>query len=96
ASERKPMYMASLGLSKTLLNGDGTLTMNVQDIFNTGGFKRKSINPTFITESEMKWSPRQFNISFTYRFRQGDKVDQPKKPRRDMENGMGEDDMPPM
>ncbi len=95
ASEREPMYMASLGLSKTVWNGNGTFTFNVQDLFNTGGFNRTQINPTFIRETTMKWNPRQVNLSFTYRFKQGDKVEQKRKPRNDRAE-MGDDEMPPM
>ena len=27
----------------------------------------------------MQWQPRQFSLSLTYRFKQGEKVDQPKR-----------------
>ena len=33
----------------------------------------------------MQWQPRQFSLSLTYRFKQGEKVDQPKR-KKDINN----------
>lgn len=44
----------------------------------------------------MQWQPRQFALSFTYRFKQGEKVEQPKKKKDINSNDQGGDDMPPM
>jgi len=50
----------------------------------------------FSRDSYMQWQPRQFALSFTYRFKQGEKIEQPKKKKDVNSNDQGGDDMPPM
>lgn len=92
SSERDPMYAINFGASRTIWKGDGTLAFNVQDIFNTRRMKRTAITNTYTQYSEMQWQPRQFNISLTYRFRQGDKIEQPKKKRDTNTRNTGSED----
>lgn len=95
--ERKPMYALNLGASKTLWKGDGTLSFNIQDIFDTRNRTVHSYNEDFDSKMYMQWMPRQFSLSLTYRFKQGEKVEQPKR-KKDInanEQGGG-DDIPPM
>lgn len=95
--ERKPMYALNLGASKTLWKGDGTLSFNIQDIFDTRNRTVHSYNEDFDSKMYMQWMPRQFSVSLTYRFKQGEKVQQPKR-KKDInanEQGGGED-IPPM
>jgi hypothetical protein len=45
----------------------------------------------------MQWQPRQFSISLSYRFKQGDKVDGPKRKKDINSNSAGDDEQgPPM
>ena len=75
----------NLGLSKTIWNGDGTISANLSDVFNTRGMKTYSFNSDYDRNSHMQWMPRQFTISLTYKFKQGEKVEI-KKPKKDINN----------
>jgi hypothetical protein len=39
----------------------------------------------------MQWQPRQFSVSLTYRFKQGEKVEQVKKKKDINSNATGDD-----
>jgi outer membrane receptor protein involved in Fe transport len=69
-NDRKPMWIANSGVSKDVLKGNGTIGLNVQDIFNS--FKRHIITQSndFYRDFEMQFRLRQVNLSFTYRFNQ--------------------------
>jgi outer membrane receptor protein involved in Fe transport len=63
------VFSANLAFSKDILKDQGTLSLNVSDVFNS----RKRMNETFLTGvvdsySEQQWRVRQINLSFTYRF----------------------------
>ncbi|HEY0041497.1 MAG TPA: outer membrane beta-barrel protein, partial [Flavisolibacter sp.] len=79
---------ANLAFSKDLLKEKATLSLNVQDVFNS----RKRITETHLEQlnsySEMQWRVRSVNLSFTYRFNK--KKDREKQPR-DNENGGNEE-----
>jgi len=91
SQDRKSMYALNLGASKTIWNGDGTITFNMQDIFNTRAMRSTNYLATGIRESYMQWQPRQFSISLTYRFKQGEKVEQPKRKKDINSNATGDD-----
>lgn len=65
---RKGILSVNLALSKDILKNNGTLSLNVSDVFNSR--KRKSIDytPTTVTESEFQWRERQLLLNFIYRF----------------------------
>ncbi len=94
--DRQSMYAINFGATRTILDGNGTLAFNIQDIFNTRARESTTNTPSYSQYSYMQWNPRQFSISFTYRFKQGEKVDQPKKKKDINANSNGGDDMPPM
>lgn len=97
SDKQDAMYALNLGASKTIWNGDGTFSFNIQDIFNTRGRTFYSYTPDYDRKSYMQWSPRQFSLTFTYRFKQGDKVEQPRKKKDINANEQGGDDQgPPM
>ena len=79
------MFMANMAFSKDILKGNGTLVLNVDDLFNSR--KRVSVTTTdsFVEKSEFQWRERQFRLSFTYRFNQ-------KKQRQRERNGNNGDD----
>ena len=77
---------ANLGFSKDLLKDKATLSLNVQDVFNS----RKRIFETYIpgvlnSYTELQWRKRQITLSFTYRFNK-QKNDREKQPKRE-DNG---------
>jgi outer membrane receptor for ferrienterochelin and colicins len=62
-------FGANLGFSKDFFKDKTTLTLNIQDVFNS----RKRIVDTYLpgtlnSYSEMQWRTRQVMLSFTYRF----------------------------
>lgn len=93
--DRKSIYAINFGASKTILKGDGTLAFNIQDIFNTRARSFTTTGENFTQYNYNQFQPRQFSVSFTYRFKQGEKIDQPKK-KVDINNNYsgGEDQVP--
>lgn len=89
--ETKNMYGLNMGLSKTIWKGNGTISANLQDALDTMGRNVVSYNSDYTRESFMKWRPRNFTISLTYRFKQGEKVEA-KKPKKDINNNYDGDD----
>lgn len=89
--DRKDMYALNLGASKTIWKGNGTLSFNVQDIFNTRAMRSTTYGENFTRESYMQWQPRQFAVSLTYRFKQGEKIEQPKRKKDVNSNATGDD-----
>ncbi|WKS94815.1 TonB-dependent receptor domain-containing protein [Riemerella columbina] len=90
--DRKAMYAVNFGTSKTIWNGDGTITFNVQDIFNTRNRTVYTFSETSTRESYMQWQPRQVSLSLTYRFKQGEKIEQPKRKKDNNSNYNGDDE----
>ncbi|TXF79189.1 TonB-dependent receptor domain-containing protein [Chryseobacterium sp.] len=96
SQQREPMYAVNLGASRTILDGNGTVSFNIQDIFNTRARENLTITPSYSQYSYMQWQPRQFSISLTYRFKQGEKVEQPKRKKDINSNATGDEDQVPM
>lgn len=94
--DRKDMYALNFGASKTIWKGDGTITFNIQDIFNTRGMEVFNYSSDYTRSSFMQWQPRQFSISLTYRFKQGEKIEQPKRKKDINSNTTGDDQQGPM
>ena len=59
---------ANLAFSKDVLKDKGTISLNVNDVFNSRKRIFDSNLPQAITHTEMQWRQRQINLSFTYRF----------------------------
>ncbi len=68
--ERLAYYMLNLGISKDILKGNGTLTLNIHDIFNTRKFRYNIDRPNLYSENEFRWSSRTVSLSFIYRLNQ--------------------------
>ena len=96
SSKSKAMYVLNFGANKTIWKGSGTLAFNIQDILGTRGREVTSFGNDFEKESLMRWNPRSFNLSLTYRFKQGEKIDQPKRKKDINSNASGDDDQGPM
>ncbi len=86
-SKRKGMAMVNLAFSKDILKGNGTLSFNVNDLFNSRKRISETTGATFFQESEFQWRERQWRLSFAYRFNQNKKRER----SRDSFNG-GDDD----
>lgn len=94
STDRNSLYVLNFGASRNILGGDGTLAFNIQDLLNTRAREFTFTGPDFSRYSINQNQPRQFSVSLTYRFKQGDKVDQPKKKKDVNSNFSGEDDSP--
>lgn len=94
--QREPMYAINLGASQTIWKGSGTITFNIQDIFNTRARENFVTAPTYSQYSYMQWQPRQMSISLSYRFKQGEKIEQPKRKKDINSNSNRDDDQGPM
>ncbi|MGC5743896.1 TonB-dependent receptor domain-containing protein [Chryseobacterium sp. NFX27] len=94
--DTQDMYALNLGASKTIWKGDGTISFNIQDIFNTRNREVYSFNSDYTRRNYMQWQPRQFSIALTYRFKQGEKIEQPKKKKDINANESGDDQQAPM
>ncbi|MBW7674078.1 TonB-dependent receptor domain-containing protein [Chryseobacterium chendengshani] len=93
---RNDMYALNLGASKTIWDGNGTVSFNIQDIFNTRSMRSVTNTAEFSRDSYMQWQPRQFAVSLTYRFKQGEKIEQPKKKKDVNSNATGDEQQAPM
>lgn len=80
-----PMLSVDMALSKDIINDNGTLALNVSDLFNTRKRGSFTATDTFTSDSEFQWRGRTINLSFTYRF------NQKKQRQRPERGGMGDD-----
>jgi len=85
----KSIQSLDIGISKDILKNNGTVSMNVRDVFNTRKWRSETITETFTTDSEFQWrrGPTAV-VSFTYRLNQ--KKQRPSRGRGGYEGG-GED-----
>ncbi|MGA9639213.1 TonB-dependent receptor domain-containing protein [Flavobacterium sp.] len=86
------MFIATISFSKDILKDKATISLNANDLFNSG--KRRFITyiPGVIDSySSLQFRQRQINLSFTYRFNK--KKGETEKGSRP-QNGEGESDFP--
>ena len=69
-TEFKGIFSMNLAFSKDIMNDNGTILLNIQDVFNSR--KRQSFTETdfFTSDSEFQWRVRSVRLSFVYRFNQ--------------------------
>lgn len=86
----KGIAAMNLAFSKDVLKDKGTVSFNVNDVFNS----RKRIQdlrlPTVNSYSEMQWRVRSVTLSFTYRFNKLKTDKDPKPKTQDQQEGGGE------
>jgi outer membrane receptor protein involved in Fe transport len=66
----KARYSLDTGFSFDMLKGNGTVSFNVKDVFNSRKRRNVSYGENFVSESERQWRSRYFRVSFTYRINQ--------------------------
>lgn len=94
-NERLEMYVANFGLSKNIWDNQGTLNLNVQDIFNSRRRRANTQGETFYREMNMQMMPRTVMLSLSYRFKNKDAQETKPKSRRQEQSGdFGGDDGP--
>jgi outer membrane receptor protein involved in Fe transport len=60
-------YSIDLALARDVLKGNGTLTLSVQDLFNTRKWRNIVVSDELYSESEFQWRARQVMLTFNYR-----------------------------
>lgn len=96
-NERLGLYVLSAGLSRNVFNNQGTINLNVQDVFNSRIRRIKTFGNDFYREAEIQMMPRMALLSFSYRFKNKFAEDkkQPQKPKRSQDQrDMGGDEGP--
>ena len=86
-SKRDGMFMTNLAFSKDILKGNGTISFNIDDLFNSRKRTSETFTDTFYQISEFQWRERQFRLSFAYRFKQKKKRER----QRNSDNGGDEE-----
>ena len=79
--ESKALWHIDPALSMDVLNGNGTLTLSVRDVFNTRRRRYITEGDNFYTEGDWQWRARQTTLTFSYRLNQ--------KKQREGRNGGG-------
>ena len=85
-TKRDGNFSVDLAFSKELFNDNASLTFNVRDLLDQGGWKTETFNQTFYNDSEYRWRQRSYTLNFTYRFNQ-----KKNQNRRQMSSGGYED-----
>jgi outer membrane receptor protein involved in Fe transport len=69
-SKSKGVISTNMAFSKDVFEGNGSISANVNDLFNTNLRQSDTFTDTYNSYSEFRWRQRSFNLSFTYRFNQ--------------------------
>ena len=72
---RKPQWFIDVAVSKDILKNNGTLTLNVSDMFNTRRHRSVTEGETFYSYNDSQWQARQVNLTFSYRLHQQKKLE---------------------
>lgn len=67
---RKALYYIDLSFAKEVFGGNGTLNLNIMDVFNSRISRYTTEGPNFFTEGESQFRRRQINLTLNYRIRQ--------------------------
>ncbi|WP_028375248.1 outer membrane beta-barrel family protein [Leeuwenhoekiella sp. MAR_2009_132] len=79
-SDTDGILSVDLAFSKDVFGDNGTVSMNVSDLFNGRKRNQFTTNDFFTRDSEFQWRQRQINLSFVYRFNQR-KNEKPSRPQ---------------
>ena len=80
-NKREARFSTNMAFSKDLFNEKASLSLSINDLFNTQRRNLESTTPTFYSDSYFRWRVRSYTLSFTYRFNQ--------KNKRSQRNGFG-------
>ena len=72
-NKNKGNAFMNLAFSKDFLKDKATITLNVNDLFNTRKRLTESSTETFYSDSQFQWRERTIQLAFTYRFNQNKK-----------------------
>lgn len=93
-SESKGIFSSNIALSKDLFSENGTVVLNVSDLFNSRKWRSTNYNPnrenpTSINYQESQWRVRQVSLNFTYRFNQKKNQVRERRSNEEFEGGEG-------
>lgn len=78
----------NLAFSKDILKDKGTLSLNINDVFNSRRRIFEANIPNFVNSSvNFQWMQRQINLAFTYRFNRNKSEKESGKRDMDMDSG---------
>ena len=72
-NRREGIFSSNMAFSKDLFNEKASITLNINDLFNTQRRNLESTTPTFYSDGYYRWRVRSYSLSFTYRFNQAKK-----------------------
>ena len=93
-SESKGIFSTNIALSKDLFSENGTVVLNVSDLFNSRKWRSTNYNPnrenpTSINYQESQRRVRQVSLNFTYRFNQKKNQVRERRSNEEFEGGEG-------
>ena len=62
------MSLASVSAKKKLLDDKLSISLNINDILNTMGFKYKTVGENYYQENSRKWNSQYVSLQLEYRF----------------------------
>src|SRR5690606_22590360 len=80
------VFVIDLAFGKDIMNENASIGFNISDLLNSRKWISNTTGDGFTSYSERQWRPRQFLLSFTYRF------NQQKQNQRDRQQRNGGDD----
>ncbi|NJL74466.1 MAG: TonB-dependent receptor [Saprospiraceae bacterium] len=69
----KSLYSLDVAASKDILKNRATLTLSVQDMFNSRRYRAETFGDGFYSNSDFQWRARQTVLTFSYRLNQDKK-----------------------
>ena len=90
-TEKKDTYSLNIGINKNIWNNTGTISFSVQDVFNSRKMRTYTDSDTFTRYNEMQMMPRQFLLSFSYRFKSGNVTESKTKRKPEMQDQNNDD-----
>ncbi|MBP6055429.1 MAG: TonB-dependent receptor [Cytophagaceae bacterium] len=84
--KRGQIAWMDLSATKDVMQGKGTLSLNVLDVFNSRIMRMETNGTTFFTNREMQGRLRQINITFNYRFNTTKQAAKQRRSMMDEEN----------
>lgn len=67
---RKAGYFVDAGISRDILNNNGTITLSARDLFNSRKWRSTTEDEDYYFESEFQWRSREVMLSLIYRLNQ--------------------------
>lgn len=75
--KRKALYYVDLSISKDVFKGNGTVNLNVLDVFNSRRMRSITNGSNFYTNGDFQSRRRQINLTISYRIKQSKQAKKP-------------------